>query len=715
MLFLCPHLALTLSMFSNFKLTVFLLFSLNFYAQKTDIMTYKHTNALINETSPYLLQHAHNPVNWEAWNPEVLERAKKENKLLLISIGYAACHWCHVMEHECFEDEEVAAVMNANFINIKIDREERPDVDHIYMDALQMMTGSGGWPLNIVALPDGRPFWGATYVKKIDWMSILNQLSDTHQSSPQKVEEYAENLANGIKAINLVENRNDLDLFSTEQLDEAVKDWSRYFDTFLGGYKRAPKFMMPVNLNFLLHYGTALKDEKVLEYVHTTLTKMAWGGIFDHVGGGFSRYSVDTKWHVPHFEKMLYDNGQLVSLYSKAYAASKNELYKTTVEQTIEFIEKELMHSTFGFYSSLDADSLTKTGELDEGAYYVWQEEELKKLLGDNFGIFKDYFNINSYGHWEHGNYVLIRDASEEKIAKKHSIDISELKEIINTSLRSLDAERNKRNRPRLDDKILTSWNGLMLNGLVDAYRYLGNDSYLELALKNANFILKNVIKPDGGLWHNHKNGKSTINGYLEDYASVIEAFIGLYEVTFDEQWLTHANILTAYCQRNFFDEESRMFFFTSMQDDYVIRRTIETSDNVVPASNSIMAKNLLRLSKLFPEKNYEEVALSLLKNVQNNFEKNAQNHANWLELLLFFNQSFYEIAIVGENHKKNVKEIAGYYLPNTILAATEKESNLSILQNRYSPKNTSIYICEQGTCKLPVPTVNEALELLRS
>ncbi|MEP3207781.1 MAG: thioredoxin domain-containing protein [Maribacter sp.] len=673
-------------------------------------MAHAYTNALIHETSPYLLQHAHNPVNWEAWKPEVLERAKKENKLLLISIGYAACHWCHVMEHECFEDEDVATIMNAHFINIKIDREERPDVDHIYMDALQMMTGSGGWPLNIVALPDGRPFWGATYVKKKDWINILMQLSNAHRKSPQKVQEYAHNLAEGIRAVNLVENQNDLQLFRSEQLAEAVNNWSRYFDTFLGGYKRAPKFMMPVNLNFLLHYGMSEGDENILEYVHTTLTKMAWGGIFDHVGGGFSRYSVDTKWHVPHFEKMLYDNGQLISLYAKAYATTKNELYKTTAAQTIAFVEKELMHPNFGFYSSLDADSLTEMGKLEEGAYYVWQEEQLKALLGKNFEIFKDYFNINSYGHWEHGNYVLIRDEPTEKIAKKHAIEINELSRIINSSLDRLNAERNKRNRPRLDDKMLTSWNGLMLNGLVDAYRYLDNDSYLELALKNANFILENLLQPDGGLWHNHKNGKSTINGYLEDYASVIEAFIGLYEVTFDEQWLAHANELTSYCQENFLDSESGMFFFTSKQDDFVIRRTIETTDNVVPASNSIMAKNLFRLSKLFPDEDYQETALQLLKNVQHNFEKGAQNHANWLELLLFFDQQFYEIAVVGEAFKENTKALSSHYLPNTILAATRQESTLGILQNRYSPDKTLIFICEKGACKLPVSTVDEAI-----
>ncbi|WP_337251605.1 thioredoxin domain-containing protein [Maribacter halichondriae] len=394
-------------------------------------MNFEHTNALINETSPYLLQHAHNPINWEAWSPEVLTRAKKENKFLLISIGYAACHWCHVMEHECFEDEEVAMVMNENFINIKIDREERPDIDHIYMDALQMMTGSGGWPLNIVALPDGRPFWGATYVKKNDWIKILTQLSEIYEKDTEKVKEYAQKLSEGIKAINLVEIKPNASVMTSGQIDKAVEHWSSYFDIFLGGYKRAPKFMMPVNLNFLLHYGIAKEDDKILEYVNTTLTKMAWGGIFDHVGGGFSRYSVDTKWHVPHFEKMLYDNGQLTSLYAKAYAATKNELYKETVERMIEFIKSELTDTSFGFYSSLDADSLNEAGELEEGAYYVWTEEELKSLLGNDFTIFKDYYNINSYGHWEHGNYVLIRDSEDEKIAKKHTIGLTEMKQIL--------------------------------------------------------------------------------------------------------------------------------------------------------------------------------------------------------------------------------------------------------------------------------------------
>lgn len=700
-------------MSKNFFISILLFFSLNGCAQNPDTMTHKHTNALINETSPYLLQHAHNPVNWEAWSPEVLERAKKENKLLLISIGYAACHWCHVMEHECFEDEEVAQVMNTNFINIKIDREERPDVDHIYMDALQIMTGSGGWPLNIVAMPDGRPFWGATYVKKGDWIKVLGQLAEHFEKQPEKVEDYAQKLSEGIKAINIVENQTQSDLYSLEEMQESVKDWSSYFDTFIGGYKRAPKFMMPVNLNFLLHYATAEKETDILEYVNTTLTKMAWGGIFDHIDGGFSRYSVDTKWHVPHFEKMLYDNGQLVSLYAQAYAATKNKLYKTVVEHTIAFVALELTDSNNGFYSSLDADSLTKTGELEEGAYYVWQEAELKLLLGNDFKIFKDYFNINSYGHWEHDNYVLIRDASTEEIAKKYKIDTDELNKLIDAFIQLLKTERDKRNKPRLDDKILTSWNGLMLKGLVDAYRYLGNENYLELALKNAQFIDTHLTKKDGGLFHNHKNGKSTINGYLEDYASVVDAFIGLYEVTFDEKWLIRAKELTSYCIENFKDTESGMFFFTSKKDDFIIRRTVEVADNVIPASNSILAKNLFKLSKFFPRKNYEDIALQMLKNAQGNFAKNAQSHANWMQLALMMNKPFYEVAIVGEAYYEKGNKLQKEYLPNTIIAATKQTSTIEILQNRFVENSTLFYVCQHGTCKLPVTEIKEVLSLI--
>ncbi|UJH68331.1 thioredoxin domain-containing protein [Allomuricauda sp. SCSIO 65647] len=678
-------------------------------------MRHKYTNALIDETSPYLLQHAHNPVNWHPWKPEVLERAQKENKPLLISIGYAACHWCHVMERECFEDEEVAKLMNESFINIKIDREERPDVDQIYMDAIQMMSGNGGWPLNIVALPDGRPFWGATYVPKKNWLKSLAQLVDLYNNQPEKIQGYADDLARGIKAINLIENKEEGDSFTTERLNDAIGNWSKYFDTYLGGYKRAPKFMMPNNLDFLLHYATANEDDSVMEYVNTTLTRMAYGGIFDHVGGGFSRYSVDMKWHVPHFEKMLYDNGQLISLYAKAYAVTKNELYKNVVEETFIFIKEELTDANGGFYSSLDADSLDENGELEEGAYYVWTETELQQLLQDDFEIFKDYFNINSYGLWENGNHVLIRDKSSEEIAEKHGISGDELINRIDNDLATLKEARQKREKPRLDDKILTSWNGLMLQGLIDAYRYLGDEAYLNTALTNAEFIKENMLKSDGGLHRNHKEGKSTINGFLDDYATVIEAYISLYEVTFNETWLKEAKNLTDYTIEHFQDKDNKLFYYTSDEDASLIRRSVETYDNVISSSNSIMAKNLLKLHKLYHEEPYGDIVRQMVNNVQDNFAENAQSFANWLHLVMYGNNNFYEIAIIGDDHQRLGTEIAKSYIPNSILVGAEREGNIELLKDRYSEGETLVYVCIEGTCKLPVTTAPDALRQIQS
>ncbi|MEM9000663.1 MAG: thioredoxin domain-containing protein [Bacteroidota bacterium] len=692
-----------------------LLFLLNGCAQKQEEMKHKYTNALIHETSPYLLQHAHNPVNWEAWHPEVLQRAKDENKPLLISIGYAACHWCHVMERECFEDEEAAKFMNENFINIKIDREERPDVDQIYMDAIQMMSGNGGWPLNIVALPDGRPFWGATYLPKENWIKSLGQLHELYRNEPEKVIGYANDLSRGIKAINLVENKSETNTYTLEQLKVSLENWGNYFDTYLGGYKRAPKFMMPNNLDFLLHYATSQQDEAVMAYVNTTLTRMAYGGIYDHIAGGFARYAVDTKWHIPHFEKMLYDNGQLVSLYAKAYAVTQNKHYKNAVKETINFVNEELTDTSGGFYSSLDADSLDETGELEEGAYYVWAKQQLQQLLQDDFGLFKDYYSINPYGLWENDKYVLIRDKTAEEIAKKHSIDLVTLDQKMKTAKQLLKKARSKRDKPRLDNKILTSWNSLMLTGLVDAYRYLEDETYLKLALKNAKFIEKQLFKNDKGLYRNHKNGKSSINAFLDDYANTIEAFIALYEVTFNEKWINLSLQLTDYALEHFYDNESGMFFYTSDKDNALIRRTIETNDNVISASNSVMAKNLMKLHKLFPDRAFDKKADLMLKNVQDNFEQNGQSFANWLHVVLYKNLNFYEIAVVGDDHHLIGKEMAKHYLPNSILVGTEKNSAIEVLQNRYSEGETLVYVCIEGTCKLPVTSANAALTQIKS
>ncbi|MDP5060716.1 MAG: AGE family epimerase/isomerase, partial [Maribacter sp.] len=485
-------------------------------------------------------------------------------------------------------------------------------------------------------------------------------------------------------------------------------------DTFLGGYKRAPKFMMPTNINFLLHYSHTKQNNNVAEYVNTTLKRMAWGGIFDHVGGGFSRYSVDTKWHVPHFEKMLYDNGLLISLYANAYAATKNELYKNVVEKSIRFLQEELLDKSNGFYSSLDADSLTNDNKLVEGAFYVWQEVQLRQFLKEDYPIFRDYFSINSYGYWEEDNYVLIRDSDALDIAMNHSITKLELQQIISKCLSLLKDEREKRNKPRLDDKILTSWNGLALKGLTDAYKYLENETYLELALNNANFILEHMITEDGGLFRNYKNGKRTIHGFLEDYASVIDAFLGLYEISFDEQWLDHSLQLAKYVIEHFSDTETGLFFFTSNNEDGLIRKTLEVADNVIPASNSIMAHNLHKLSKYFPEDNFEVRLNKMMKTMKPSIIKNPQNHANWLHLSLLMDQKFFEVVSIGENFKPICKTLMKNYLPNVIFAASNaKTSNLPLLMNRYVMNKTLIYVCNHGSCQMPVEEPNKALDLV--
>ena len=677
-------------------------------------MKHQYTNALINETSPYLLQHAHNPVNWLPWGNEALKKAKEENKPLLISIGYAACHWCHVMEEECFENDTVAQYMNKHFVNIKIDREERPDVDQIYMDALQLMSGNGGWPLNIVALPDGKPFWGATYLPKNNWLQSLEKLVELYQKEPATIIDYAEKLEQSIRGVNLIDIKSSEINFRQDEIDLAVKNWSQYFDTFLGGYKRAPKFMMPNNLEFLLHYGHNQKNDSILEYVNTTLTRMANGGIFDHLGGGFSRYSVDEKWHVPHFEKMLYDNGQLISLYSKAYAVTNNPLYKETVEKTITFCIEELLDNSGGFYASLDADSKNDKGKLEEGAFYIWKEEELKQLLQNDYPTFKTYFNINSYGLWEHGNYVLIKDKSDTQVADQLNISISELQATIDSCIQILKKARNKRTKPRLDDKILTSWNGLMLTGLAHAYRYLGNDSYLDLANSNATFLVENMKQKDGGLYRNHKNGFSNISGFLDDYATVIEGLLALYEVTFDERWLMEATSLTDYALKHFSDSKTQMLFYTSDNDDQLIRRSFEIGDNVISSSNSIMACNLYRLHKLFPEKGYKNRALKMLENVQENFVKNAQGYANWMRLTQWTNENFYEIAVVGDQAQAKGKKLGASYIPNSIFTGTTGSSELELLANRKVPDNTLIYVCIEGACKLPTEDTEVALSLIK-
>ena len=560
----------------------------------------KTSNALIHETSPYLLQHAYNPVNWKAWNSETLALAKKENKLLVISVGYSACHWCHVMEEESFENDSIAKIMNANFISIKVDREERPDVDKVYMNAVQLMTGSGGWPLNCIALPDGRPIFGGTYFTKEQWSKVLISISKLYKEEPQKAIAFAENLTKGIQESQLITLNKKAPNFEEKDIVEAMDLWGTQIDTIYGGFKGAPKFPMPNSLDFLLRYGYQFKDTKVAAYLNNTLTKIAYGGIYDPIAGGFSRYAVDEKWHIPHFEKMLYDNAQLVSIYAKAYMANKNDLFKEVVIESLNFIKEELTAENGAFYASLDADSKNKLGEKEEGAFYEWTEAELQLILGSDFELFKDFYNINSYGFWEKAKYVLIRNSSKKVFAVKHKLSLFALNDKINTWKKTLKTARNKRSKPNLDDKVLTSWNALMIQGYVDAYRAFGNLEYLEMALKNANFIIGKQRRKDGGLNRNFKNGLSTINAYSEDYATIIQAYISLYEVTLDEKWLTTSKELMQYLFANFFNEKNGMFHFTSKKDENLIARKYEVIDGVIPASNSLIANSLFKLGHYY-------------------------------------------------------------------------------------------------------------------
>lgn len=667
---------------------------------------HRYTNALVDETSPYLLQHAHNPVNWMAWNDESLKKAKDEQKPILISIGYSACHWCHVMEHESFEDSTVAAYMNEHFICIKVDREERPDVDQVYMNAVQLMTGRGGWPLNCFALPDGRPLYGGTYYPKKQWMEVMANVHNIWENQREKALEYATNLTKGVKQSELIQRNTEDAKFIKSDLSSLVEKWKESVDNKEGGPNRSPKFPLPNNYEFLLRYATLAEDEFMLKHVDLTLEKMAFGGIYDQVGGGFARYSTDELWKAPHFEKMLYDNGQLVSLYSEAYQATGNILYKETVEETLEFIQRELTSEEGAFYSALDADS-----EGEEGKFYVWKKDELQTLLDEDFDWVKDYYNINAKGLWEHGNYILLRRTGDEESAEKRGWKVAELKEKVKAVNALLLKERSKRIRPGLDDKQLTSWNALMLKGYVDAYRIFGKSEYLNIALKNADFILKTQRKSDGGLWHSHKGDRSTINGFLEDYSFTIEALISLYQATFDRKWLDEADKLAAYTVTHFHDSETGMFFFNSNDDTKLIARKMELTDNVIPSSNSSMAKGLFYLGHYLDKKEYLEISEQMLNNVLPSVSRGASWYSNWVELMLHHVYPFYEVAIVGKDAEEKREEMEQFYQPNKILIGGKKENGLPLLENKLVKGDTRIYVCVDKACQLPVSEVNEAVK----
>ncbi|TKC10754.1 thioredoxin domain-containing protein [Pedobacter polaris] len=664
-------------------------------------------NNLIHASSPYLLQHAYNPVEWHEWGPVALAKAKNENKLILVSIGYSACHWCHVMEHESFEDFEVAEVMNKNFVCIKVDREERPDIDQIYMLAVQLMNGNGGWPLNAICLPDQKPVYGGTYFRKNDWINILENVADLWKNEPEKAKNYAERLTDGINQSEKIIPSTTAVAFEQAQLTEIIEPWKRHFDINLGGYNRSPKFPLPNNWSFLLRYSFLAAEEATFMATCNTLEQMAMGGIYDQVGGGFARYSVDDKWHVPHFEKMLYDNAQLINLYAEAYQCLKFQPFVQVIVDSIDWVFREMSAENGLFFSALDADS-----EGVEGKFYVWDKVSFDKVVGDDATLIGDYFNVTVEGNWEEEKTnILRRTYSDEEFLAKHQLDAETLYDKVALAKAKLLDERSKRVRPGLDDKCLTAWNAMMIKALADVSQVLDYKEYYDRAKLAAEFILNNMITPDGGLYRNFKNGKATIIGFLDDYAFMIEALIALYEVDFNEEWLEEAKSLTNYVLANFKDEENDMFFYTAGNGEELIARKHEVMDNVIPASNSVMAQNLQKLGLFYDNENYRNQASNMLKSVLPRIKAYGSAYSNWCIQLLNEVYGINEIALVGVDLQNVKNELNKFYIPNKITLGGTK-SELPLLKGKES-KETKIYVCVNKTCQLPVSTIAEAIKFI--
>ncbi|GAB3550395.1 thioredoxin domain-containing protein [Spirosoma fluminis] len=699
-------------------------------------------NQLIYETSPYLLQHAENPVDWYPWGEEALTKAITEDKPILVSIGYSACHWCHVMERESFEKEDVARVMNQHFVCIKVDREERPDVDTIYMEAVQAMGVQGGWPLNVFLMPDAKPFYGVTYLPKANWINLLDSVRAAFTEHRDDLVKSAEGFA---IELNLTDTerygltQND-PLFAPETLDVLYRKVAVKADDEKGGMRRAPKFPMPSIWRFLLRYYDTTGNDAALHQVTLTLDRMALGGIYDQLGGGFARYSTDADWFAPHFEKMLYDNGQLLTLYAEAYSLTKSSLYKHVVYQTIAFAQRELLSPEGGFYSALDADS-----EGVEGKFYTFTTRELQEILGADYDWFAKLYHLptapaspttvdqlTEVANWEHGRNILHRTESDESFAERMGWTLADLNVRLDATHIRLMRVRSERIRPGLDDKILCSSNGLMLKGLATAYRVFGEPEFLTLALRNAFFLLKKMRDSrNGRLWHTYKTtpggqGRAKQAGFLDDYAAVIDGLLALYQATFAESWLHEADQLMQYVLTNFVDNtESEggtdpMLFFTDKNSEELIARRKELFDNVIPASNSMMAENLYALSLLLERPDYAERADRMLGRIQPLVQQNADYLTNWAAVFAIRTRPTAEIALIGPEAEQFRAQIDAEFYPNKVLCGTSDTTeagrdNLPLLQQRNAINGqTTVYVCYNRACQLPVTSVDEVWRLLR-
>ncbi|MCO5247968.1 MAG: thioredoxin domain-containing protein [Chitinophagales bacterium] len=662
------------------------------------------SNLLKDSKSPYLLQHADNPVHWMPWSQEALRNAQQEHKLVIISIGYSSCHWCHVMAHESFENQEVADLMNDKFISIKVDREERPDIDQIYMNAAMLVNGHGGWPLNAIALPDGRPIFAGTYYPKDNWLHLLKYYSDIYEREPHKLIQQATDIQKGIVSMDdipLVEKFKDLD---KHLLNDVWNNWSQNIDLKNGGRRGTPKFVMPNNYVFLLKYALSSKNKMIQDFIEVTLDKIALGGINDAVTGGFFRYSTDSTWHIPHFEKMLYDNAQLLTVYAQAYRFFKKELYLDVIESTYKWLQAEMKAPDGGYFSALDADSEGKEGE-----YYIFTWDELQTTLNEDFKHFTDYYQCSKSGNWESGLNHLHSNITLQDYCKDKNLDFEQTHKKFFVCKEKLQALRASKVRPGLDDKRITGWNALLLSGLANAYWATRNDKYLQTAKDLVHFIETKLKKGDG-LWHTYNKGEAYGEAFLSDYAPLIQAYIDIYQVTFDETYLSQSYKWMDYVLKHFYDEKSGLFYLNSDFSEDLVSRPKEIQDNVISSSNSMMARALWQLSTYMDDTDLKEKSWYMLQNILDDVIEYGTFYAEWASLLWEQTYPYFETVLTNNVQEQSLQILHENYLPQVLWMATQKNQStwIPLLSEKKPPY---IYVCRHQTCQAPMSKTQEVLD----
>ena len=665
-------------------------------------------NNLSLESSAYLLQHAKNPINWQRWDKKLYNTNNTDNKLLVVSIGYSSCHWCHVMEKETFEDSGVASFMNEKFISIKVDREENPEIDNIYMTATQMMTGRGGWPLNVVCLPDGRPVYGGTYHTKEQWLEVLGKIQKVYENDKKQLYGIAEKVEKGIQEVNRFEYTEEEADFKPQLLQNEMKIWTSQWDMINGGEKQNQKFITPTKFNYIQQYQHLNEDPKIKAYFKNTLENIANSGIVDHLEGGFYRYTVDPEWKIPHFEKMLYDNAQLLSLYANAYKEFKTPLFKSTVYKTFDFLQKRMENIEGGYFSAIDADN-----EQGEGRYYMFNVDEIKKAAGQDLSMILDYYQIELDKPIENSFYHLRKTNDFNTFLKKYSITNDQLVEKQQKWESQFEELKEKREFPLTDKKIITSWNAQMVSGLLNSFEAFGDKQFLNQAQRTYSFLRENLIS-GAELMHTFQANKAKMEANLEDYAFMIRAALGLYQNTGNVDYLEQADELTENAIKNF--ETTKNPFFTYTKNPVMFSEIISVNDNVIPSANAIMAENLWTLGHLLEKKQYSAKAKKMLDVMTSYFnEGRGSDYSQWAQLITKEAFSYKEVVIVGPEAQNTNREIQQNYLPDVLFQISDKPSELPLLKDRFFKKETLIYVCEDKVCLRPSETVVDALKQINN